>query len=130
MDTRYTTRPDGLCGNDDLGQMSAWYLMNAMGFYSVDPVSGNYILGSPLLEKVTLRLGNGRTLRIQTRRSSPSDQYIRSVTLNGNRSTRSWFHHHEIANGGTIVFEMGSEPDHDFGSRPADLPPSFQLQKA
>jgi predicted alpha-1,2-mannosidase len=130
LETTYTTRPDGLCGNDDLGQMSAWYLTNSMGFYPVDPVSGNYIFGAPLFDKVTVRIEAGRHLRIETRRTSPSDQYIRSITLNGKACTRSWFHHHEVAKGGTIVFEMGSEPNHDFGSRDSDLPPSFELQRA
>src|ERR1700740_250934 len=119
----YAALPDGLQGNEDVGQMSAWYIMSAMGFYPVDPVSGNYIFGSPLFDQVILQLGNGRRLEIVAHRSAPADQYIHSVTFNGKPYTRSWFNHRDIVKGARIVFEMGSEPNVEFGSQPADGPP-------
>ncbi|WP_263367525.1 GH92 family glycosyl hydrolase [Edaphobacter bradus] len=130
METMYAALPDGLQGNEDVGQMSAWYIISAMGFYSVDPVSGNYIFGTPLFDRVSLELGNGKQLEIVAHRSTPSDQYIQSVTFNGKPYTRSWFNHREIANGARIVFEMGSKPNSEFGSQAADIPPSLTLESA
>ena len=130
METMYAAAPDGLQGNEDVGQMSAWYIMSSMGFYPVDPVSGNYVFGTPLFDHVILQLSNGKQLEIVAHRSTPGDQYIRSVTFNGKRYTRSWFNHRDIVNGGRIVFEMGSEPNLEFGSQPADVPPSFTLEGA
>jgi predicted alpha-1,2-mannosidase len=130
MDTMYSANPDGLQGNEDVGQMSAWYIMSAMGFYPVDPVSGNYIFGTPLFDSVTLQLGGGKRLEVIAHRSAPSDQYIQSVTFNGQPHTRSWFNHREIVNGAKIVFEMGSKPNLEFGSQAADIPPSLVLESA
>jgi putative alpha-1,2-mannosidase len=110
--------------------MSAWYLMSSLGFYPVDPVSGNYIRGSPLFERATLQLAEGRRLDIVVHRKSPSDIYIQFLTLNGVHSSRSWFHHDEIARGGSLVFKMGPNPNPAFGSHAADLPPSFQFEMA
>ncbi len=110
--------------------MSAWYILSAMGFYSVDPVSGNYIFGTPLFDRVTLELGHGKQLEIVAHRTSPTDQYIQSVTFNGEPYTKSWFNHRDIANGARIVFQMGSKPNLDFGAHPADIPPSLTLATA
>jgi predicted alpha-1,2-mannosidase len=130
MDTMYKPLPDGLQGNEDVGQMSAWYIMSSMGFYPVDPVSGNYIFGTPLFDNVTLQLGKGKQLEIVAHRSAPSDQYIQSITFNGKPHTRSWFNHREIVNGAKIVFELGSQPSLKFGTQPADIPPSLKLEIA
>ncbi|HEY4047816.1 MAG TPA: GH92 family glycosyl hydrolase [Acidobacteriaceae bacterium] len=130
METMYAASPDGLQGNEDVGQMSAWYIMSSIGFYPVDPVSGNYIFGTPLFDNVILQLGNGRQLEIVAHRSTPADQYIHSVTFNGRPYTRSWFNHRDIVNGARIVFEMGSEPNLEFGAHPADVPPSLTLEGA
>jgi putative alpha-1,2-mannosidase len=110
--------------------MSAWFIMSSMGFYSVDPVSGNYIFGTPLFENVTLQLGKGKQLEIIARRKSPADQYVQSVTFNGKPYTRSWFNHRDIVNGARIVFQMGSEPNLEFGSKTEDIPPSLSLEGA
>jgi predicted alpha-1,2-mannosidase len=130
METMYKALPDGLQGNEDVGQMSAWYIMSAMGFYSVDPVSGNYIFGTPLFDHVSLQLGKGKRLEIVAHRKSPTDQYIQSVSFNGKPYTKSWFNHRDIVNGARIDFEMGSEPNIEFGSHPADVPPSLTLESA
>lgn len=130
METMYSANPDGLQGNEDVGQMSAWYIMSAMGFYPVDPVSGNYVFGTPLFDSVTLQLGGGKRLEVVAHRGAATDQYIQSVTFNGKPHTRSWFNHREIVNGARIVFEMGSKPNLEFGSQAADIPPSLVLESA
>ncbi len=130
METMYKALPDGLQGNEDVGQMSAWFIMSSMGFYSVDPVSGNYIFGTPLFDNVTLQLGKGKKLEIIARRTSPADQYIQSVTFNGKPYTRSWFNHRDIVNGARIVCRRGSEPNLEFGFKTEDIPPSLTLEGA
>jgi putative alpha-1,2-mannosidase len=130
METMYKPLPDGLQGNEDVGQMSAWYIMSAMGFYSVDPVSGNYIFGTPLFDCVQLQLGHGKQLEIVANRKSQADQYIQSVRFNGTPYTKSWFNHRDIVNGARIDFEMGSEPNPEFGAQPENVPPSLTLESA
>ncbi len=128
MESMYANKPDGMAGNEDCGQMSAWYILSALGFYPVDPVSGNYVFGSPLFEKVTLNLGGGRLLRITARRRSEQDFYIQSVTLNRKSYTKAWFPHSAIAAGGEIVFEMGKEPNRRFGVEQSAAPPSMSSE--
>lgn len=130
METMYAALPDGLQGNEDVGQMSSWYIMSSMGFYPVDPVSGNYIFGTPLFDHVTLQLGKGKQLEIVAHRSNPADQYIQSVTFNGKPYTRSWFNHREIVDGAKIEFTLGSQPNLEFGTKAEDIPPSFKLETA
>jgi predicted alpha-1,2-mannosidase len=126
--TLYTNTPAGICGNDDCGQMSAWYVFTAMGFYPVDPTSGIYVLGSPLCDKVTLHLdpkyATGRSFTMIARHNSPQNPYIQSVTLNGEPLTRSWITQAEITAGGKLVLTMGSTPNKTFGSAASDRPPT------
>ncbi len=125
----YTNAPGGICGNDDCGQMSAWFVFTAMGFYPVDPVSGNYILGSPLFDKVTLKLNSkfakGREFTVVAKNNSAQNPYIQSATLNGQPITRSWISNAEITTGGKLVLTMGPTPNKAFGSAPADRPPGI-----
>lgn len=123
--TLYHARPDGLAGNEDCGQMSAWYVLSAMGLYAVDPVSGNYVIGSPLFDRVTLQVGEGRTLAIVAHGNGPDRPYIQSVTWNGTPYTRTWLRHADLAAGGTLEFRMGAQPNLRYGAAPADRPPSF-----
>jgi predicted alpha-1,2-mannosidase len=127
--TLYTNTPGGICGNDDCGQMSAWYVFTALGFYPVDPASGIYVLGSPLFDKATLQLdpkfAKGRSFTVIARNNSAKNPYIQSATLNGRPITRSWIAHDEITAGGTLVLTMGPTPNKTFGSAPADRPPKF-----
>ncbi len=127
MDTMYHAAPDGMAGNEDVGQMSAWFLLSALGFYPVDPVSGNYVLGSPLVERATVAVGNGQQLEIEVKRRSSKDIYVQQFTLNGQPQRRAWFHHAEIATGGHILLQMGPEPNLELGAQPDQLPPSLVL---
>ena len=121
----YQNAPDGLAGNEDCGQMSAWYAMSAMGFYAVDPVSANYVFGSPLFERVSIDLGGGKRLTLEARGQSPKNKYIQSATFNGKPYGKAWFRHSDIANGGAFVFQMGSQPNAKWGSAESDAPPSM-----
>ena len=125
LDLEYDDQPDGLAGNEDCGQMSAWYLISSLGFYAVDPVSGNYVFGTPLFDRAEVELGNGKTLAVEAKRNTPTDQYIQSVEFNGKPYTKLWFRHADIANGATIIFTMGSQPNPDFGSAEGATPPSL-----
>jgi predicted alpha-1,2-mannosidase len=125
LKTWYHNDPDGLAGNEDCGQMSAWYVMSAMGLYAVDPVSGTYILTSPLIDKAILTVTGGSKLVIEARRSSPEAIYIQSVTINGKPSDKLWIRHEEIAHGGHIVFELGPAPNEKLATAPDLAPPSL-----
>ncbi|MGN6237469.1 GH92 family glycosyl hydrolase [Dyella sp.] len=127
LQTMYADRPDGLAGNEDCGQMSAWYVLGALGLYAVDPVSTNYVFGSPLLDRAELALGGNRRLVIETIGNSTDTPYIQSVTWNGQPWTRSWISHAELAKGGTLAFTMGRTPNPAFGRDAKDRPPSMQV---
>jgi predicted alpha-1,2-mannosidase len=125
----YTNTPGGICGNDDCGQISAWYVFTALGFYPVDPTSGIYVLGSPLVDQVTLKLDSkfykGRSFTVIAKNNSAQNPYIQSAMLNGQPITRSWISHKEIVSGGKLVLTMGPTPNKTFGSAPADRPPGI-----
>lgn len=125
LDTMYKAAPDGLAGNEDCGQMSAWYVMGALGLYAVDPVSTHYVFGSPLLARAAINVGNGRRLIVETRGNAAQNRYIQSVSWNAKPWTRSWIAHKDLAAGGTLVFEMGAQPNTRFGAAMQDRPPSF-----
>jgi predicted alpha-1,2-mannosidase len=125
LETMYRNQPDGMAGNEDCGQMSAWYVMSALGFYAVDPASGHYVFGTPLFDSASIEIARGKVLSITAKRKSPADQYVHSIELNGKRHDKSWFRHLDIAGGGSIVFEMGSVPNKEFGTSPDAVPPSF-----
>ena len=125
LEMEYDDQPDGLAGNEDCGQMSAWYLISSLGFYAVDPVSGNYVFGTPLFDRAEVQLENGKTLVVEAKRNSPNDQYIQSVLFNGKPYTKLWFRHADISNGATIVFTLSSNPGEQFGSGEGATPPSL-----
>ena len=104
--TQYQNKPDGLCGNDDCGQMSAWYMFSAMGFYPVNPVSGDYVFGAPQLPKMVLHLAGGKTFTIIAENLSKEHKYIDSITLNGQVYTKKTIAHEDILKGGTLVYKM------------------------
>jgi putative alpha-1,2-mannosidase len=111
MDTMYGPGVEGLCGNDDAGQMSAWYIFSALGFYPVTPGSNEYALGSPLVKKATLNLENGKTLVIATENQSKENVYVSKLTINGKEIKRNYILHDEIMNGGEFVFTMSNQPN-------------------
>jgi predicted alpha-1,2-mannosidase len=123
LDTLYDNAPDGLSGNEDCGQMSAWYAISALGFYAVDPAGGNYVFGTPLFEKAVIEMGGGHKLMIQAKRKSATDKYVQSVTLNGKAYDKVWFPHSAVAKGGTLVFTMGAQPNRTFGAAESAAPP-------
>lgn len=110
MDTMYGPGVEGLCGNDDAGQMSAWYIFSALGFYPVTPGSNQYALGSPLVKKATLNLENGKTLVISTKNQSKENVYVESLTINGKTIDRNYILHDELMNGGEFIFIMSNQP--------------------
>ena len=107
----YQDRPDGLAGNDDAGQMSAWLVFSALGFYPVTPGVPAYEIGTPLLPSATLHLDGGKTFRVRAENVSAANLYIQSATLNGKPLERFWIRHAEILAGGELVFQMGSQPN-------------------
>ncbi|MCB0584446.1 MAG: GH92 family glycosyl hydrolase [Phaeodactylibacter sp.] len=111
MDKLYSTRPDGLCGNEDCGQMSAWYLFSALGFYPVNPADGKYILGSPEVEEAVISLPEGKEFRIIAKNQSEANVYIKSVSLNGEPLREFFITHEQIMAGGELVFEMTDQPE-------------------
>lgn len=110
FDRFYMAKPDGLCGNDDCGQMSAWYLFSAMGFYPVNPVGGDYVLGAPQFKEITINLPNNKIFTVKANGLSKKNKYVKSVTLNGIRVNGFIINHRDIINGGSIVFEMSGLP--------------------
>lgn len=106
----YKAEPGGYIGNEDAGQMSAWYIFSAMGFYPVNPVGGIYVIGTPLLPEVSINLENGKTFTMQADKISDKNIYIQSVKLNGSTYNNVWIKHEDIINGGTLEFVMGSKP--------------------
>lgn len=123
MTTMYSSKTDGLCGNEDCGQMSAWYVLSSMGFYPVNPADGNYILGSPLFDESTIQLANGQTFTIIAKNNSKENIYVQSATLNGQPLLKSWFTHKELTQGSILELEMGPQPGTNWGT--VDLPPSM-----
>ena len=105
----YSNSPDGLCGNEDCGQMSAWYVFSAMGFYPVNPVEGKYQLGTPLFEKVTIKTGPEKRFVITANKESEKHIYVKKVILNGKTLDRNWITHEEIMNGGTLEFVLDTQ---------------------
>ncbi|MBD0831897.1 GH92 family glycosyl hydrolase [Aestuariibaculum sediminum] len=115
LDTQYNTTPNGLSGNEDCGQMSAWYVLSSIGLYPMNPASGDYEIGSPIFEKTTMNLPNGKTFTIEAENVSQTNFYIQSATLNGESFNQTSISHKTILNGGTLHFVMGPEPNKNWG---------------
>ena len=125
MNRFYKNNIDGLCGNDDCGQMSAWYIFSAMGFYPVCPGSEQYVFGAPYLPSMRVKLGNGNALEIKANNVSDANRYVQKVTWNGEEITRLYITHDELMQGGVLVFEMGAEPNTNRGLNDDDKPYSM-----
>ncbi len=120
----YTSKRDGLCGNDDCGQMSAWYVLSAMGFYQLTPGSPVYAIGSPMFPKTSIHLENGKTFSIKAEGLNEKNFYIQSANLNGVPYTKCYITHFDILAGGELRFIMGPSPQKNWGSQPGDIPSS------
>ena len=117
----YRNAPDGLSGNEDVGQMSAWYILSAMGLYQVEPAGGKYVFGTPLFPEVKMQVGNGKTFTIKAKDVSSENIYIQSARLNGRPYTKSYILYDDIVRGGTLEFIMGPQPS-GFGTKQKDRP--------
>ena len=120
----YQPTIDGISGNEDCGQMSAWYIFSSIGFYPVFPASGAYVLGSPLFDKVTIDLSPGRQFILEAVNNGPENIYIQSAEWNGKKIDRTWIRHSELMKGGRLRVVMGKEPNKAFGQAPGSRPRS------
>jgi len=118
----YHDNPGGIVGNEDCGQMSAWYIFSSLGFYPVFPASGNYVIGSPLFNKATVKLENGKIFIIESVNNSRENIYIQRIELNGKNYSKTYIQHTDILKGGTMKIFMGKKPNYNFGKLPEDHP--------
>jgi predicted alpha-1,2-mannosidase len=116
LDSLYADKPDGLCGNEDVGQMSAWYVFSALGFYPVHPAGGIYVFGSPVIDEATIHVANGKNFRVIVKNNSAENKYIQRVTLNKKEYSKTYLSHADIMNGGELIIEMGNRPSVKWGS--------------
>lgn len=122
MDEFYTDRPDGIIGNEDCGQMSAWYLLSSMGLYQVNPSDGIFVFGSPCFNKVEMKVRGGKTFTVEAPNNSKENIYIQKVYLNDKPYNKSYITYDDIINGSTLKFVMGKKPNKSFGKAPANRP--------
>ena len=124
MRDMYTTKPDGLIGNEDCGQMSSWYVLSSMGFYPVTPAADYYALGSPVFDEAKIHLENGKTFTITAENNSSEHVYVQEVYLNGENWDKNYLLHQDIMNGGSLRFVMGAEPNKNRGIADEAIPKS------
>jgi predicted alpha-1,2-mannosidase len=124
MNEMYTDQPDGLCGNEDCGQMSAWYVLSSMGFYPVNAANGVYVFGSPLFESATIELPGEKTFEVKAKNLNKTNIYIDSVKLNGEPYEKSYITHADIVKGGVLEFTMAAEANKEFGQAMDSRPKS------
>jgi predicted alpha-1,2-mannosidase len=120
----YTSHPDGLCGNEDCGQMSAWYVLSAIGLYQVTPGDPVYTFGSPVFEEIKINFENGKSFTIKANNNSTENIYIQSAVFNGRKYNKLFIAHQEILNGGELVFEMGNRPATNLSQEQMEIPVS------
>jgi predicted alpha-1,2-mannosidase len=125
MSTMYSNKPDGLSGNEDCGQMSAWYVFSALGFYPANPASSQYVIGSPLVDQSIMFLATGKTFRVLAINNSDKNIYIQSATLNGKPYSKNYITHQDIINGGVLELTMGSKSGKKWGTKISDVPMSM-----
>ena len=128
MNKLYQATPDGLCGDEDTGQTSAWYVFSALGFYPVCPGDTAYLIGSPLFDRATLKLPGDKSFTIVARDNGTQHPYIRGAQLNGGAFDNVYLRHEQIVNGGEIVFRMASAQDYKWGTKPENRPAPLMPQ--
>jgi putative alpha-1,2-mannosidase len=129
MDRLYNYTPDGYCGDEDNGQTSAWYVFSALGFYPVTPGTGEYVIGSPLFRKATIKMSDGRKLVIEAPENSPENIYVGDLFLNGKRVEVNYVTHSQLQAGGRIEFRMSPAPARERGTDPDSRPYSFSTRR-
>ena len=120
-DQFYTTKPDGLCGNEDVGQLSAWYVFSAMGFYPVNPANGVYVFGSPLIDEAVINVGT-KKFRIEVADNSKENKYIQRMELDGKPYTKLYLLHSDVLAGKHLKIFMGNRPSTEWGTDNAGIP--------
>ena len=125
VDSQYRPTPDGLVGNDDLGQMSAWLVFTALGFYPVAPGSNEYVIGRPFVDHAALNLPNGKRFSVVAEGLNDANRYVGRILLNGQPLSRSFIRHEEILAGGELRFVMQARPNKNWATRPTDRPYSM-----
>jgi predicted alpha-1,2-mannosidase len=129
FDDFYKPAPDGLIGNEDCGQMSAWYILSALGFYQVNPSQPVYAFGTPIFKEAKINLENGKSFVIRAENVSKENIYIQSAALNGKEHKKSFFNHNDLTSGGVLAFRMGAKPNKTFGGKAGEMPVS-SLEKS
>ncbi len=129
LDKLYTYTPDGYCGDEDNGQTSAWYVFSALGFYPVTPGSGEYVFGSPLFERVTLKFENGKELVIRAQKNSNENIYVKYIKFNGKPITENFIKHSDLLRGGTLIYGMSPQPEKERGVDEEAFPYSMSMEK-
>ena len=119
--TQYGSGPGSLCGNDDCGQMSAWYMFTCLGFYPVCPASSYYVIGAPQIPKAVMHLSSGKEFTMTAENISDENIYVQSVQLNGKNWNSPFLPFRELKEGGRIIFQMGPKPNKDWGTN-AEIP--------
>jgi predicted alpha-1,2-mannosidase len=122
LDSLYSDRTDGLCGNEDVGQMSAWYVLSALGFYQVNPANGVYVFGSPVMDSATLTWGNGKKLQLLVRNNAKDHPYIQRISYNGKSYSKTYIRYSDLLKGGEMIIEMGPKPSATWGVNKTDWP--------
>ena len=122
FDKFYTNKPDGICGNEDVGQMSAWYVLSSMGFYAVNPANGIYVMGSPAVDEATIHYKSTISFKMVAVNNSKKNKYIQNAEYNGVPYTKSFITHDMILKGGELKLFMGSKPSATFGVKKEDRP--------
>jgi predicted alpha-1,2-mannosidase len=125
LDNFYTNKTDGIIGNEDVGQMSAWYVLSALGFYPVNPANGAYVFGSPVINEATIRLPGGKTFRIVVKNNDERNKYIQGMVLNGVKYPKSYLLHRDLIKGGQLIITMGDKPSANWGVNKAYRPKSI-----
>jgi putative alpha-1,2-mannosidase len=118
----YNTTSSGYSGNDDCGELSAWYIFSGMGFYPVNPANSIYVIGSPLLKEASIELKDGKTFKVIAKNVSDKNIYIQSTILNGKGYSKTFINQADINNGGVLEFIMGSKPNKKWGTKLEDRP--------
>lgn len=129
MDKLYLPTPDGYCGDEDNGQTSAWYVFSSLGFYPVSPGSGEYVIGSPQFNKVTLKLENGKEIQVHAKQQGLDQVYVNQLSWNGKAYNRNYIRYADLIKGANLEFKMSSEPNKNRGTKKEDAPYSFSNEK-